>query len=113
MKMRKMQAGGIPRMRPPPMGQVRDPAPAPAPSPPSRNKITPAKMEAMRAAQRAARGGRSGMPAAPTRAAMMKKGGDVKKYSNGGGIYRKAADGVATRGKTRGTEIKMRKGGMC
>lgn len=37
----------------------------------------------------------------------------MKKYSNGGGVYRKAADGIATRGKTRGTEIKMRMGGMC
>ena len=43
----------------------------------------------------------------------MKKKSKAKKYSDGGGVYRKAADGVATRGKTRGTEIKMRKGGMC
>lgn len=42
-------------------------------------------------------------------------GGGMPGYKDGGmpGSYRKAADGVATRGKTRGTEIKMRKGGMC
>ena len=34
----------------------------------------------------------------------MKKGGDV---------YRKAADGVAKKGKTKGTQIAMKKGGMC
>lgn len=31
----------------------------------------------------------------------------------GGAVYRKAADGIATKGKTKGTEIKMKKGGMC
>jgi hypothetical protein len=32
-------------------------------------------------------------------------------YSKGG--YTKAADGVATKGKTKGTQIKMNKGGMA
>lgn len=31
----------------------------------------------------------------------------------GGGSFRKAADGVAQRGRTAGTQIKMKNGGMC
>jgi len=37
-------------------------------------------------------------------------------YSKGGktgGSYRKAADGVASKGKTKGKQIKMRMGGKC
>ena len=30
-----------------------------------------------------------------------------------GGGYVKAADGIAQRGKTKGTQVKMQKGGMC
>jgi hypothetical protein len=37
----------------------------------------------------------------------MKKGGSV------GGSYRKAADGVAHKGKTKGKMVKMNKGGYC
>jgi len=40
----------------------------------------------------------------------MKKGGTAK-YSAGG--YTRAADGVAKRGKTKGTMIKMKHGGKC
>ena len=32
---------------------------------------------------------------------------------SGGAVFRKAADGIATKGKTKGTQIKMQKGGMC
>jgi hypothetical protein len=39
----------------------------------------------------------------------MKKGGMAKS----GGSYRKAADGVATKGKTKGKVIKMAYGGKC
>ena len=39
----------------------------------------------------------------------MKKGGMAKS----GGSYRKAADGVAHKGKTKGKMIKMRYGGAC
>ena len=39
----------------------------------------------------------------------MKKGG-MKKMATGGFV--RAADGVATKGKTKGTQIKMNKGGM-
>ena len=44
--------------------------------------------------------------------AMVKKmaGGGVAKS---GGSYRKAADGVATKGKTKGKVVKMRYGGEC
>ena len=37
-------------------------------------------------------------------------------YSKGGstgGSYRKGADGIASKGKTKGKQIKMRMGGMC
>jgi hypothetical protein len=37
----------------------------------------------------------------------------VKKYSEGGSVYRKAADGVATKGKTKGKMVRMMKGGYC
>jgi hypothetical protein len=36
---------------------------------------------------------------------MMKKGGNVKKMASGGFV--KAADGVATKGKTKATQISM------
>jgi len=39
----------------------------------------------------------------------MKKGGMAKS----GGSYRKAADGVAHKGKTKGKMVKMNKGGYC
>ena len=43
----------------------------------------------------------------------MKKG--IKKMAGGGmtGSFRKAADGVAHKGKTKGTMIKMAYGGKC
>ena len=44
----------------------------------------------------------------------MKKGGKVKKYAAGGlAAGHKSADGIAKKGKTRGKEVAMRKGGMC
>ena len=41
----------------------------------------------------------------------MKGGGKVKKYSAGG--YTRAADGIAKKGKTKGTQVKMMRGGSC
>ena len=41
----------------------------------------------------------------------MRGGGTA--YSGGGGVYRKAADGVASKGKTKGKMVKMNKGGYC
>ena len=44
----------------------------------------------------------------------MKKGGKVKKYAAGGlAAGHKSADGIASKGKTKGKEVTMRKGGMC
>lgn len=45
----------------------------------------------------------------------MKAGGKVKKMAGGGmsSSYRKAADGVAHKGKTKAKQIKMARGGKC
>ena len=43
----------------------------------------------------------------------MKKGGKVKSKAKGGSSYRKAADGVASKGKTKAKMIKMAMGGKC
>jgi hypothetical protein len=48
----------------------------------------------------------------------MKHGGAVKKMMGGGMAYAKggfvrSADGVATKGKTKATQVKMKKGGMA
>jgi len=48
--------------------------------------------------------------------ALKKKGAAGKammKFSEGGSVFRKGADGVATKGKTKGKVIKMMKGGYC
>jgi hypothetical protein len=37
----------------------------------------------------------------------------MHKMAAGGSVFRKAADGVATKGKTKGTQIKMAGGGSC
>jgi hypothetical protein len=37
----------------------------------------------------------------------------VKKYNEGGSVFRKAADGIASKGKTKGKMVKMRYGGEC
>ena len=63
----------------------------------------------------AARAGRGAMaaPAAPA-APMgmgMKKGGSAKKMA-AGGSFRSSTDGIATKGKTKGKQIKMARGGM-
>ena len=45
----------------------------------------------------------------------MKRGGKVKKMAGGGmaGSYRRAADGITSKGKTKGTMVKMAYGGKC
>ena len=44
----------------------------------------------------------------------MKKGGKVKKYAAGGlAAGHKSADGIASKGKTKGKDVAMRKGGTC
>ena len=42
----------------------------------------------------------------------MKKGGSVKKMASGGS-FRSSANGIAARGKTKGTQVTMKKGGKC
>jgi hypothetical protein len=68
------------------------------------------KMMAMMMAKKKAAGVRPGM-AEPGTPPMMKKGGKVKKMATGG--YTKAADGVAKRGKTQATQIRMNRGGKA
>jgi hypothetical protein len=41
------------------------------------------------------------------------KGQPMTKLAKGGAVYRKAADGCAVKGKTKGKQITMQKGGMC
>ena len=36
-----------------------------------------------------------------------------KGLKTGGAVFRRAADGIAKKGKTQGTQVKMQKGGMC
>ncbi|NBS71210.1 hypothetical protein EBT31_20225, partial [bacterium] len=43
----------------------------------------------------------------------MKRGGKAKAYAGGGSVYRSAADGITSKGKTKGTMIKMKMGGAC
>jgi len=55
-------------------------------------------------------GGGMAPPAAPPMG--MKKGGAVKKMSSGGSASSRA-DGCATKGKTKGKQVRMAGGGMC
>lgn len=36
-----------------------------------------------------------------------------KGLKSGGAVFRRAADGVASKGKTKGTQVKMAGGGKC
>ena len=47
------------------------------------------------------------------RAMVKKMAGGGMAYSGGGSVYRKGADGVASKGKTKGKMVKMRYGGEC
>jgi hypothetical protein len=47
------------------------------------------------------------------RAMVKKMAGGGMAYSGGGSVYRKAADGVASKGKTKGKMVKMMMGGVC
>jgi hypothetical protein len=42
-----------------------------------------------------------------------KMAGGGMAYSDGGSVYRKGADGVASKGKTKGKMVKMMRGGYC
>jgi len=41
----------------------------------------------------------------------LKKGGMAKKMAGGGAVFRKVADGIASKGKTKGKQVKMCGGG--
>jgi len=88
----KFSKGGEMKRKMMPMG-----AGAPAPAMPMRRPMPPA-MPA----------GDGGM--APPMG--MKKGGSVKKMSSGGSASNRA-DGCATKGKTKGKQVRMAGGGMC
>ena len=48
--------------------------------------------------------------------ALKKKAGAgraMMKYAEGGSVFRRAADGVASKGKTKGKMVKMAYGGKC
>jgi hypothetical protein len=47
------------------------------------------------------------------RAMVKKMAGGGMDYSGGGSIFRKAADGIASKGKTKGKIVKMMMGGKC
>jgi hypothetical protein len=87
------------------------------------------KMMAMMAAKKRGMGAGKGIPGAMGAApamprppaggmgggmGMMKKGGTAKKMASGGlAAGHKAADGVASKGKTKGAMVKMNKGGKA
>ena len=80
------------------------------------------KMMAMMAKKRAMAGAPSARPAPPMGGmggmgggmGAMKKGGDVKKMASGGlAAGHKSADGIASKGKTKGTKVTMKIGGKC
>ena len=93
-------------------------------------KLDPRVMQMMAAKAAASRAPKRPMPAAPTMggrpmpaepmAPGMKKGGAIKKMAGGGlASGHKSADGIASKGKTRGANISMpgnkgmKKGGKC
>ena len=51
-----------------------------------------------------------GAPAAPPMG--MKKGGSAKKMASGGS-FRSSANGIASKGKTKGKQVTMKNGGKC
>lgn len=79
------------------------------------------KMMAMMAAKKRGAGKGAAAPARPAMPpaapaggmGMMKKGGMTKMAAGGLAAGHKAADGVAKKGKTKGTMIKMNKGGKA
>jgi hypothetical protein len=84
-------------------------------------KMDPKMMAMMMAKKKAAMGGGARPPAPPMGGGMgggmgmgMKKGGMAKKMA-GGGLAggHKSADGIASKGKTKGKNIMMKKGGMA
>jgi len=83
-------------------------------------KLDPRVMKMLAAKAAASRPGMAAPSRPDTMSAMgpmgggMKKGGATKKMAGGGlAAGHKSADGIASKGKTRGTNIAMKKGGKC
>jgi hypothetical protein len=82
-------------------------------------KMDPKMMAMMMAKKKAAMGAGAPAPQAPMGGmdggmGGMKKGGMTKKMASGGlAAGHKSADGIASKGKTKGTNIAMKKGGKC
>jgi hypothetical protein len=71
-------------------------------------QMNPKMMAMLMAKKKAA----MGAPQAPMSG--MKKGGATKKMAGGGlAAGHKSADGIASKGKTKGTNITMKRGGKC
>lgn len=80
-------------------------------------KLDPRVMKMLAAKAAASRPGMAAPARPDAMSAMgggMKKGGATKKMAGGGlAAGHKSADGIASKGKTRGTNIAMKKGGKC
>ena len=81
-------------------------------------QMDPRMMAALMAKKKAAMGAGAPAPQAPMGGmggmGGMKKGGGVKKMAGGGlAAGHKSADGIASKGKTQGKNITMKRGGKC
>lgn len=56
---------------------------------------------------------KGGMPAALAKHASKPASEAHAGLKSGGAVFRRSADGIAKKGKTKGTQVAMRKGGMC
>ena len=80
-------------------------------------KITPEeyakgeKMEKEKPMKKMAFGGMSASAPRAARATPAAPSAPVRKMASGG--FTRSADGIAQRGKTKGTQVKMKKGGRC
>ena len=71
------------------------------------------KHEMREMADKAGRAMKKRTPDTMGRAMVKKMAGGGMSYSGGGSVFRKAADGIASKGKTKGKMIKMAMGGVC
>ena len=89
------------------MGGMSAPIPTGAPMDPRKAAMIAKMMKARRA------GARPGMPPAAPMAAPAPMAPAASGMKKGGAVFTKSADGIAKRGKTQGTQIKMAKGGSA
>ena len=64
-------------------------------------------------ADKAGRAMKKRTPDTMGRAMVKKMAGGGMAYSSGGSVFRRVADGIASKGKTKGKMVKMRYGGEC